>query len=126
MNRLRQALEAALPDAANLGGGRNINRDRLLVLLGDLAGELSRDYWKRAILSGFILCLLFAAIWRLAGEPLFLFSALAGLALVLMAALAALKQVTDEIAQLRLVQSLANDVTLETLSEIARKIVLAG
>jgi hypothetical protein len=124
MRTLRRAVEDLLPDATALGGGRNIDRNRLLEVLTVLSGDLKRALRVRLAVSVVILCLSLAVVWSYADQPQFLAAGLAAVALTFAAAVAALKQVTDELAQLSFVRSLAPDVSLEALTEIARAIVL--
>src|SRR5438309_11961138 len=100
MSKLKTVLQSSLPDVTSLGGGgRNVNREQLVGLLGDLAGDLGRAYWIRTIVTFLILAMLMIAIWRYGGEPTILSSAGAGIGVTFVGALAALKQVTDELAR---------------------------
>lgn len=126
MRRLKDVVKATLPDATNLGGGRNVDRDRLIDVLGDLVSDLSRAYWVRVFVVVCVLGLLIVIVWRFADEPSLLAAAVAATAIALMGAVAALRQVTDEIARVRLVQAIAPELNLEALTELARRIVMTA
>lgn len=124
MNKLRFVLEAALPDVTSLGGdGRNVDRDRLVNLLQSLAADLSRAYWIRTIVALVVLCVLLAVISRFGDQALLLGSAVAGMGITFMGAVVALKQVTDEMARVNLILAITPELSLEALTEIARKII---
>jgi hypothetical protein len=124
MSKLKRAIEAALPDVTSLGGGgRNIDRDRLINLLGDLGADLGRAYWVRIVVALSILCLLFAVIWRYSDQPALLAVAMAAVGITLTGALTALKQVTDELARVDLIRAIAPNLNLDALTEVARRIV---
>lgn len=125
MRTLKDALHAALPDATALGGGSGIDRERLLSVLAELSTLLTRAVWLRALVALLVLMLLLALAWRFAGHPTLLLGTLAVAFIVLMAALVAVKQVTDEIARLELVRSIASTVSVESLTEIARRMVMS-
>ena len=122
MSRLKRAIEAALPDVTSLGGGRNIDRDRLISLLGELTAELGRAYWLRTLVAFIILCLLLVIVSHYGNQPVLLATAMAAMGITLMGALAALKQVSDEMARVRLIRAIAPDLSLEALTEVARRI----
>jgi hypothetical protein len=126
MKRLKDVINATLPDATSLGGGRNVDRNRLIDVLGDLGSDLSRAYWVRAFVVVCVLGLLIAIVWRLADQPNLLAAAVAATAMALMGAFVALRQVTDEIARVRLVQAIAPELSLEALTELARRIVMTA
>jgi hypothetical protein len=125
MSKLKRVLEAALPDATNLGGGRNIDRDRLVGLLRQLLGDLGRAYWLRSGVALLVLLVLLAIIWRYGDQPVLLTAAVAGMALTFVGALAALRQVIDEIARVDMILRLAADLNLEALTEVTRRIAAA-
>src|SRR5262245_53491268 len=103
MTRLNDVLKATLPDVTSLGGGgRNIDRDRLVSLLVKLAADLGRAYWLRSATALVVLCVLLAVIWRYGNQPLLLGGATAGMGITFVGALAALKQVIDELARVEM------------------------
>lgn len=122
MNRLKRVLEAALPDATSLGGGRNVDRDRLVALLRQLLGDLGRAYWLRAGVALMVLVILVATLWRYGDQPALLVGALCGMGLIFVGALFALEQVTDEMARVDMILRLAADLSLEALTEVTRRI----
>lgn len=126
MRKLRDTIKKALPDATNLGGGRNVDRDRLVQLLSGLSSDLARAYSLRACVAVCVLGLLMAIVWRYADQPLLLAGAMAAMAIALVGAMVALKQVADEIARVRLVQAIAPELHLEALTELARRIVMVA
>jgi hypothetical protein len=116
--------KAALPDVTSLGGsGRNIDRDRLVNLLHKLAGDLGNAFRLRSGVAVITLSVLLAIIWRYGDQPTLLAGAVAGMGITLVGALAAIKQVTDEMAQVEIILSIVPDLTLEALTEVARRIV---
>ena len=80
----------------------------------------------RAFVAGCVLCLLMAIVWRFADQPVLLAAAMAAMAIALMGAVAALKQVADEVARVRLVQAIAPELNLEALTDLARRIVMVA
>jgi hypothetical protein len=123
MKRLKHVLEASLPELTSLGGeGRNIDRDRLETLLRNLAAALDRAYWLRSGTAFLVLCVLVAVIRRYGDQPLLLGGAATGMAITFVGALAALKQVVDEMARVDMILSIAQELSLEALTEVARRI----
>src|ERR1044071_2755038 len=103
MDTLRSTVAAALPDIAALGGGdRTVNRDRLIDLLDGLARELKRAYWIRLVIALCVLAVLAVLMFRVADRPALLASVTGGAGITVGGAVAALKQVTDEMARVRL------------------------
>jgi glucose-6-phosphate-specific signal transduction histidine kinase len=125
MSRLKLVLEAALPDATSLGGGRNVDRERLIGLLRQLLGDLGRAYWLRAGVALIVLLLLLAIAWRYGDQPGLLAGAVAAMGIVFVGALVALRQVIEEIARVDMMLSLAADLSLETLTMVARRVAAA-
>jgi hypothetical protein len=125
MSKLKRALEAALPRMTDLGGGRNIDRDRLIDLLHKLLGDLGIAYWLRLGVALVVLLVLLAIIWRYGEQPTLLSGAVAGMGITFVGALAALKQVVDDMARVDLVLGLARKLSLEALTEVARRVVAA-
>lgn len=123
MNKLKRALEAALPDVTSLGGGRTIDRDRLTALLQKLLSDLGRAYWLRAVVAILVFVILLAIISRYGDQPLLLSGAVSGMGITFVGALVALKQVIDEMARVDMILGLAPDLSLEALTEVARRIV---
>jgi hypothetical protein len=125
MSKLKRALKSALPDATSLGGGRNIDRDRLVGLLRELLGDLGRAFLLRAGVALLVLLVLLAIIWRYGDQPALLTGAVCGMGIIFVAALVALKQVTDEMARVDIILCLAADLNLEALTEVTRRIAAA-
>lgn len=126
MKRLKHVLEASLPELTSLGGeGRNIDRDRLETLLRNLAVALDRAYWLRAGTTFLVLCVLVAVIQRYGDQPLLLGGAATGMTITFIGALAALKQVVDEMARVDMILSIAQELSLEALTEVARRVAAA-
>ena len=126
MKRLKHVLDASLPELTSLGGdGRNIDRDRLVALLSDLATALDRAYWFRSGIAFIVLGVMVAVIRRYGDQPFLLVGAVSGMTITFVGALAALKQVVDEMARVDLILSIAPELTLEVLTEVARRIATA-
>jgi hypothetical protein len=126
MTRLKHVLEETLPDVTSLGGGgRNIDRDRLVGLLRNLAGDLGNAYWLRSATALVVLFVLLAVIWRYGDQPMLLGGAAAGMGITFVGALVTLKQVVDEMARVDMILAIAPDLTLETLTEMVRRIAAA-
>jgi hypothetical protein len=123
MTKLKRALELALPDVTSLGGGRTIDRDRLMDLLHKLLSDLGRAYWLRAAVAILVFVILLAIISRYGDQPLLLSGAVSGMGITFVGALVALKQVIDEMARVDMILGLAPDLSLEALTEVARRIV---
>ncbi len=124
MKTLQSGIAAALPDITALGGeNRTVNRDRLIGLLDDLAGDLRRAYWVRLIIAVCVFVVLAILMFRVASQPALLATVTAGVGITIGGAVAALKQVTDEMARIRLLLAIAPELTLEALTEMARTIV---
>ena len=119
--RLKSVLDEALPDMTSLGGdSRYVDRDKLVHLLGGLSSELSRAYWLRMVISAAVMAVLLVAIWRFSDTPLLLAGAAGAIGLALIGALATLQGVSEDMARVRLLLSVAPDLSLEALTEIAR------
>jgi hypothetical protein len=126
MKRLKRVLEATLPDITSMGGsGRNVDRDQLVSLLRKLASDLGNAFWLRSGVALVILCLLLAITWRHGDQPMLLAGAVAGMGITFVGALFAMKQVLDEMARVEVILTLASDLSLESLTEVARRIVAA-
>jgi hypothetical protein len=126
MTRLKHVLEETLPDVTSLGGGgRNIDRDRLVGLLRNLAGDLGNAYWLWSATALVVLFVLLAVIWRYGDQPMLLGGAAAGMGITFVGALVTLKQVVDEMARVDMILAIAPDLTLETLTEMVRRIAAA-
>src|SRR4051812_45649226 len=113
MSKLKSVLEAALPDVTSLGGGCNVDRDRLVDLLRQLTNDLSFAYRLRSGLAGIVLIIILAIIGRYGDQPAILAGAASGMAITLAGALAALQQVIDEMARVKMILSIAAELTLE-------------
>jgi hypothetical protein len=123
VRRVGPAIRELLPDPRSLGGeGRNIDRSRLVTVLEKLAGELHRAYWARVGLVVLIAILLAALSLRFAATPFILHGLYGGVAITFCGAIVTLKQVSDEMARVRLLLGLAGEVSLESLTEIARRV----
>ena len=119
--RLKSVLDQALPDMTSLGGdSRYVDRDKLVHLLGGLSSELSRAYWQRAAISASVMAVLLIAIWRFSDNPLLLTGATGAIGLALIGALVTLRAVTEDMARVRLLLTVAPDLSLDALTEVAR------
>lgn len=126
MSKLKRVLEATLPDVTSLGGGgRSVDRDLLVGLLRNLGSDLSFAYWLRSGLACAILLILLVIIGRYGNQPAILGGAATAMAITLVGALAALKQVIDEIARVNMILSIVPKLSLEALTEVTRKVVAA-
>lgn len=123
MTRLKTVLDSVLPELTSLGGGgRYVDRDKLVRLLEILSNELARAYWLRASITFLVVILLLAAVWRYSGDPLLLSVLTGAIAMALAGALAALRAVTEDMARVRLLLTVTPDLSLEALTEVARRI----
>src|SRR5262245_40960669 len=123
MRTLKSVITTALPDYTTLGdGGRTLDRERLIKLLDGLASDLRRAYWIRLAVATAVFVFLLVLTARMANQPTALASLVAGMGITVAGATAALKQVTDEMARVRLLLAIAPELTLEALTEIASKI----
>jgi hypothetical protein len=126
MSKLKRALETTLPDVTSLGGGsRYVDRDMLVELLRKLENDLNLAYWLRCVLACAILLLLFGITVRYGNQITVLAGAATGMAITLAGALAALKQVVDEMARIDMILTIAAELSLEALTEVIRKVVAA-
>jgi hypothetical protein len=123
MRTLKSAIATVLPDYTNLGeGGRTLDRERLIKLLDGLSSDLTRAYWIRLAVGFAVFVFLLVLTARMANQPTVLASLMVGMGITVGGAIAALKQVTDEMARVRLLLAIAPELTLEALTEIASKI----
>ena len=126
MNKLKRALETTLPDVTSLGGGsRYVDRDTLVELLRKLKNDLNLAYWLRCVLACAILLLLFGITVRYSNQITVLAGAATGMAITLVGALAAVKQVVDEMARIDMILKIAAELSLEALTEVIRKVAAA-
>lgn len=123
MRTLKSVLQQAAPDMTSLGGGRQVDREQLVELLGGLMRDLGKAYWMRVILVFVVLAVLLGALLRFSDQPAMLGIAGAGMGITFVGALAAVKQVTDELARVGLVLVLAAEVSLDSLNEMMRRII---
>jgi len=122
MRNLKTVLKATLPDPTSLGGRSSVDRDQLLSLLRQLRGDLGRAYWQRAGLSLLVLAVLLAITWRYGNQPALLSGAVSGMGIIFLGALFALQKVADEMACVDMILNLAEELNLEALTEVARRI----
>jgi hypothetical protein len=122
MSKLKRVLEDALPDATSLGGGRNVDRDRLVHTLRQLLSELGRAYWMRAGVAVVALAVLLGFFARYSDQPALLVIAVSAMGITFAGALFTLRQVVDEMARVDTILSLAAELSLEALTEVTRQI----
>jgi hypothetical protein len=123
MKTLRSEIKSAFPDITDLSGeGHTINRDRLIVVLNGLARNLRLAYWIRIIVALCIFVILIVLMFRVADQPTLLASVIAGAGITVGGTVAALKQVTDEMARVGLLLAMVPELTLESLTEMAKTI----
>jgi len=123
MKTLQSEIRAVLPDITNLDGeGRTINRERLILVLDGLARNLRVAYWIRLVVALCVLVVLSILIFRAADQPPLLAALVAAVGITVGGAIAALKQVTDEMSRVGLLLAIAPEVTLESLTEMAKTI----
>jgi hypothetical protein len=123
MNTLKVALPAAFPNLSGLSGeGRTIDRQRLTQVLDGLAANLKRAYWMRLLIGTAIFLVLLFLIFANFGDPTVLAAAIAATGVTVGGTIAALKQVTDEMARVGLLLAIAPEVSVEALTEIAKTI----
>lgn len=121
--RLASAIVTAFPDITNLSGeGHTIDRDRLSGVLSGLATDLARAYWVRLAAATFLLLALLTLMFWKADSPTAFATISAALGITAAGSVAALKQVTDEMARVRLLLALAPELTREALTEMAQLI----
>lgn len=125
MRKLERVLKAALPEPTSLGGRSTVDRDGLLGLLRELRRDLGRAYRLRAGITLLILVILVAITWRYGNQPALLSGAVCGMGIIFFGALFALQKVTDEMACVDMILNLAEDLNLEALTEVARRIAAA-
>jgi hypothetical protein len=120
---LQSEIKAAFPDITSLSGeGRTINRDRLIAVLDGLARNLRLAYWIRLMIALCVFVALIILTFRVADQPTLLASVIAGAGITIGGTVAALKQVTDEMARIGLLLAMVPEVTLEALTEMAKTI----
>lgn len=123
MRTLKKSLSELVPDYTSLGDeGRSIDRDRLIRVLDGLASDLVKGYWIRMAAGAIVLGVLLFLTARYAGDPAVLAGLAGAMGITVAGAIALLKQVTDEMARVRLLLAIAPELTLESLTEIARKL----
>jgi hypothetical protein len=123
MKTLQSEIRTAFPDITNLSGeGRTINRDRLTMVLDGLARNLRVAYWIRLIVALCVFVVLLILMFRVADQPALFASVIAGTGITIGGTVAALKQVTDEMARISLLLALVPEVTVEALTEIAKTV----
>ena len=127
MQRLSHTLQSVLPDVTSLGGDSSaVDRDKLRHILQALAGDLSRTLALRAVLALLLVGLLALSAWQFASQPHLIVGTSLGAAVVALGAAAALRQVTDELARVRMLLAIAPDLTRESLTEVTRWMASAG
>lgn len=121
MNNLQKVLRSQLPDITDLGPGRRpVDRDRLIAALELLTRDLQYAYWLRLAVAVCVLMTLIVLMFRVADEPALLASVTAGTGITLGGVLVALRQVTEEMARVRMLLAIAPEISIEALTEIAR------
>jgi hypothetical protein len=123
MKTLQSEIRSAFPDITNLSGeGRTIDRDRLTTVLDGLARNLRIAYWVRLMVALCVFVVLLILMFHIAGQPALFASVIAGTGITIGGTVAALKQVTDEMARIGLLLAMVPEVTVEALTEMAKTI----
>jgi hypothetical protein len=124
MNTLKAALPSAFPDMGALSGeGRTINRERLTLVLDGLARNLKRAYWIRLSIGVVVFLLLLFLVFRNSGDATVLAVTISATGITVGGTIAALRQVTEEMARVGLLLAVAPELTVEALTELAKTIV---
>jgi hypothetical protein len=123
MKTLKTELPAAFPAIADLDGeGRTINRDRLAEVLDGLAANLKRAYWIRLSVGIVVFIVLIFLMFKYADNPTGMAAVLTATGVSIGGVIAALKQVTDEMARVGLLLAIAPEMNLEALTEMAKTV----
>ena len=123
MKQLKFEIQNAFPDITNLDGeGRTINRDRLTDVLDGLARNLRLAYWIRIAIALCVFVILVILMFRVSDQPALLAGIAAGVGITIGGTVAALKQVTDEMARIGLLLAIAPELSVEALTELAKSI----
>jgi hypothetical protein len=124
MLTLQSEIKPLLPDVTSMGGDdHTINRERLILVLDGLARNLRMAYWIRLAVALGILLVLAVLVFRESDQPSVLAAVVAAVGITIGGAIAALKQVTDEMSRVGLLLAIAPEVTIEALTEMAKTIV---
>jgi hypothetical protein len=123
MKTLRTEIPKAFPAITDLSGeGRTVDRDRLVNVLDGLAANLKRAYWIRLSIGIIIFVVLIFFMFRYANNPSGMAAVVAATGITIGGTIAAIKQVTDEMARVGLLLAIAPEMTLEALTEMAKSI----
>jgi len=120
MKTLKSVLADALPDAGLLGGEYGLDRKRLIAELASLADDLRRGYWFRVCGVATVVAGIVGIAVSMNEIPV-LVTAFAAAAVCLFGATTMLKGITDELARVRMLLTIAPELTIEALGEIAEK-----
>jgi hypothetical protein len=124
MRTLKGELSRLLPDVTSLGDeGRNIDRERLVRVLDGLSSDLNRGYWIRIVDGAIVLVVLLVLAGQFAAQPAVLTGLASAMGVTVAGTFALLKQVTDEMPRVRLLLAIVPEISLEELTEMARKLV---
>jgi uncharacterized membrane protein YqjE len=127
MQRLSTALKSVLPDATSLGGDSHfVDRARLEQTLRTLGSALHRSLIVRLGLALILVLLLALVAWQVSDQLAAIAAALAGAVVIIVGSAAALRQVTDELARVRMLLAIAPDLTREALTEVTRWVISSG
>jgi hypothetical protein len=122
MRNLKTVLTRILPDPTLLGGQQGLDRTRLIAELGRLAVELRRGCQMRLYAVAAAIAAFIGAGLYVSDQPT-LFAPLVAVAGTFSAgAMALLRHLNDELARVSMLLSIAPELTLEALTEIAEKL----
>lgn len=125
MRTLKSTLIAVLPDPTSLGGdNRNVDRTGLVAALEGLARELHNSIWLRFAVMIVVVCVSAITLFKYGNHPTLSLGIWLGMAVLLLMLLTHLREITDELARVRLLLTVAQDVSLESLTEISRRLTL--
>jgi hypothetical protein len=119
---LKQVLADALPDATALGGPQSMDRKRLVVELDHLSGDLRLRCWTCVALIAIAIVAMAGLAISFANNASIAYPAFAAAGLVALATTPFLRRISDELARIGMLQTVASDLTLEALTEIAQKL----
>lgn len=123
MKNLKLVLAEVLPDITSLGGeSRYVDREKLRLLLEGLARELDRSYRARTSLTLLTVALMLVAVARYSDNSILLALVVSVTAIAFAGALATLRLVTEDITRVRLLLKIGPKLSIEALTEVAKRI----
>ena len=127
MNRLKDSLQSVLPDPTSLGGDSSgVDRHKLRQVLTGLASDLSRTLAMRTATSLVLIVALSYLAWQSANAATQMIGAVAGIGIVAVATVLALREVSDELARTRMLLVISPDLSREALTEVTRWLATAS